>query len=74
MTRKIALHLICLAVLVSGNFSTLVYAEIIVGVKQGDWIEYRVTCTGDVPAEHDVNEAKIEIVGVDEKRSTSKSR
>ena len=68
MTRKIALHLICLAVLVGAHFSTAVYAEIIVCVKQGDWIEYRVTCTGNVPEEHDVNGAKIEIVGVDEKK------
>ena len=38
------------------------------GVKQGDWIEYKVTCTGNVPEEHDVNGAKIEIVGVDEEK------
>ncbi len=68
MTRKIALYLICLAILVGTYFSAVASAEIVVGVKEGDWIEYRVTCTGDVPAEHDVNGAKIEIVGVDEKK------
>ncbi len=68
MTRKIALYLICLATLVGTYFSAVASAEIVVGVKEGDWIEYRVTCTGDVPAEHDVNGAKIEIVGVDEKK------
>jgi len=47
--------------------STAVYAEIVVGVKDGDWIEYRVTGTGNIPAEHDVTEAKIEILGVDGK-------
>ena len=68
MTRKIALYLICLAVLVTAIFSAVASAEIVVGVKEGDWIEYEVTCTGNVPAEHDVNGAKIEIVGVDEKK------
>ena len=68
MTRKFALHLICLAVLVGTYFSAVAYAEIVVGLKEGDWIEYKVTCTGNVPAEHDVNGAKIEIVGVDEKK------
>ena len=69
MTRKIALYLlICLAVLVGTCFSAVASAEIVVGVKEGDWIEYRVTCTGAVHAEHDVNGAKIEIVGVDEKK------
>jgi len=68
MTRKILLYMICLAVLVTAIFSAVASAEIVVGVKEGDWIEYRVTCTGNVPAEHDVNGAKIEIVGVDEKK------
>jgi hypothetical protein len=65
MTRKIALYLVCLAVLVC---IAVVYAEISVGVKQGDWIEYTVTSTGNVPAEHDVTGAKIEILDVDEKK------
>ncbi len=59
---------VCLAVLVGTYFSAVASAEIVVGVKEGDWIEYKVTVTGDVPAEHDVNGAKIEIVGVDEKK------
>ncbi len=68
MTRKILLCTICLAVLVTAIFSAVASAEIVVGVKEGDWIEYKVTYMGDVPAEHDVNGAKIEIVGVDEKK------
>jgi hypothetical protein len=65
MTRKFALKLIVLAVLVCALLSTVVYAEIVVGVQEGDWIEYKVTCTGNVPAEHNVTGAKIEILGVD---------
>ena len=56
-----------MAVLVCALLSTVVYAEIAVGVKEGDWIEYSVTSTGNVPAEHDVTGAKIEITGLDEK-------
>jgi hypothetical protein len=55
-----------LAVLVCTLFSAAVYAEIVVGVKEGDWMEYKVTTTGAVPAEHDVIGAKIEILGVTE--------
>ena len=49
-------------------FSAVVSAEISVGVKQGDWIEYEVTSTGAVPEEHDVEEAKIEIIAVEGKQ------
>jgi hypothetical protein len=56
--------MICLTVLVGILFSAVVYAEISVGVKQGDWIEYRVTHTGTVPGEHDVTWAKIDVTDV----------
>ena len=68
MTRKIALYLICLAVLVGMLFSAAVSAEIAVGVEQGDWIEYKVTATGTVPEEHNVTWDKIEIIAVEEKK------
>ena len=73
MTRKIALHMICLAVLVSMLFSSVASAEIVVGVKQGGWIEYNVTFTGDVPEEHDVTCSKIEVMDVEGKNIKSKS-
>jgi len=68
MTRKFALYLICLAVLVGMLFSAVVSADVVVGVKQGDWIEYSVTVTGDVPEEHDVTWSKIEVISVEEKK------
>ena len=68
MTRKFALYMICLAVLVGMLFSAVASAEIVVGVKQGDWIEYKVTFTGDVLEEHDVTWAKIEVIGVEGKK------
>ena len=72
MTRKIALHTICLAVLVGMLFSAVASAEIVVGVKQGDWIEYSVAVTGDVPEEHDVTWCKIEVIAVEGKNISVK--
>jgi len=60
-------YLICLAVLVGMLFSAVVSADVVVGVKKGDWIEYSVTATGDVPEEHDVTWSKIEVIAVEEK-------
>ena len=60
--------MICLAVLVGMHFSAVASAEIVVGVKQGDWIEYKVTVTGDVPEQHNVTWSKIEIMAVEGKK------
>jgi hypothetical protein len=40
--------------------------DVLVGVKEGDLIEYQVTYTGDVPEEHDVTWAKIEVRKVED--------
>ena len=55
MTRKFALYMICFAVLVGVHFSAVASAEIVVGVKPGDWIEYNVDFTGDIIAQHECN-------------------
>ena len=65
MTRKFALCTICLTVLISVAFSAVASAEIAVGVKQGDWIEYNVTFTGDVPVQHDVTWCRFDVTAVD---------
>lgn len=67
MTRKIILYIVCLAVIVSMSFSAVASAEIVVGVKPGDWIEYNVKFAGDVPMEHDVTWCKIEVTAVEGK-------
>jgi len=41
-----------------------------VGVKEGDWIEYQVTFTGDSSQGHDVNWARIEITAIHENAVT----
>jgi hypothetical protein len=67
MTRKFALYMICFAVLVGMHFSSVASAEIVVGVKPGDWIEYNVTFTGDIIEQHDVTWARIEVIAVEGK-------
>lgn len=61
MDRKLGLILALLIVLIGAD---AVLAEILVGVKKGDWIEYHVTFTGTPPPDHDVTWARIEIVVV----------
>jgi len=67
MTRKFALYMICFAVLVGLHFSAIASAEIVVGVKPGDWIEYNVAFTGDIIEQHDVTWARIEVLAVEGK-------
>jgi hypothetical protein len=62
-----ALGMICFAVLVIANFSVVTSAEVLVGVSGGELIEYNVTCTGEVPKDHDVERAKIEVISVEGK-------
>jgi hypothetical protein len=63
MDRKLALTIALLIVLVA-SAPIVVSAEISVGVKQGDWIEYQVTFTGTPPEGHAVTWARMDIVTV----------
>jgi len=54
------------ALMASCIFSN-VFAQIIVGVKEGDLIQYDVEVTGDVPEQHDVANASIEVINVRDK-------
>ncbi len=47
------------------SVSAIALANVSVGVKQGDWVEYNVTFTGSPPIEHDAVWAKMEIINVD---------
>jgi hypothetical protein len=61
MDRKLFLIIASFIVLVGMG---TVLAEISVGVKKGDWIEYQVTFTGTPPGRHDVTWARMEIMNV----------
>jgi hypothetical protein len=55
---------ILMTVLIMSCLFATVYADVIVGVKKGDMITYHVKNTGNVPPEHDVTNATIEVVNV----------
>jgi hypothetical protein len=57
-----------LLLLLAAVFSTVVLADAVVGVKQGDWVEYNVSFTGTPPPEHDVVWARMEVTGVEGQR------
>jgi len=61
MYKKIVTMLVLLVI-----FSTVVIAsaEVMVGVKKGDWIEYNVTYTGSPPEGHEANWARLEVLDV----------
>ncbi|HTY74914.1 MAG TPA: hypothetical protein VMD05_05035 [Candidatus Nanoarchaeia archaeon] len=59
--RKFALAALFLFILIAFPASTT-YA-ISVGVKKGDWIEYKVAVTGDMP-DHDAQWARTDVVDV----------
>jgi len=67
MNGKHVLIVVLLLVLV-GVVPFTVLAEISVGVKQGDWIEYDVTYTGTPPSGHAVTWAIMEIESVEGKK------
>jgi hypothetical protein len=69
MRRQIATA-IAVIIILCAAVSQGAYAAVTVGVKEGDWIEYQVTFTGDSSQGHDVNWARIAITAVHEKAVT----
>jgi hypothetical protein len=69
MDRKLTLAIALLIVLVV-SAPVSISAEVAVGVKQGDWIEYQVTFTGTPPEGHAVTWARMDIVSVQGKNIT----
>lgn len=61
MKRNLSL---CTALLMSFLVINAVTAEISVGVKKGDWMEYRAVFTGTPPAGHEVTWARTEVIDV----------
>ena len=63
MHRKILFVAIALTLVLS--LISAVFADPIVGVKKGDWIEYSVTYTGNPSQDHSLNWARIDVTGVE---------
>jgi hypothetical protein len=62
MFRKLVIALI-VAVLFLG-LTSAVYADLSVGVKKGDWIEYAISTTGSPSAGHDITSSRMEVTDV----------
>jgi hypothetical protein len=60
-TKFVAATLILVIIV---GFSAFVVADLSVGVKEGDWIEYSVTSTGAPIDGHDVTWARMQVTGV----------
>ena len=60
--RKIAI--VTIAVVLSFGSVSSVFADLSVGVKNGDWIEYSVTYTGSPSQGHDISWARMDITNV----------
>ncbi len=67
MNGKTTLKVVLLIVLLCMGPVT-VLSEISVGVKQGDWVEYEASYTGNPPEGHAAVWARMEIAGVEGKR------
>lgn len=64
--KKILVHFIFLIVFLNFSFSlSYSFENLIVGVEKGNWIEYSVVCNGDIPLDHNVTWAKIEVTDVE---------
>jgi hypothetical protein len=62
MFRKLVVALIVAALFLS--LTSAVYADLSVGVKKGDWIEYAITTTGSPTAGHDITSSRMEVTDV----------
>jgi hypothetical protein len=59
--HKLALLTVALTVLIIMAFFWVAFADVSVGVKKGDWIEYQVTITGNPPQDHNITWARMDV-------------
>jgi hypothetical protein len=64
MQSKLRVTLVIVLLILVLALGSTSFAQLPVGVKKGDWIEYNVTYTGSPLAGHDVNWARMEILNV----------
>jgi hypothetical protein len=62
--HRLTLLSITLTLLVLTVPITVALADVSVGVKKGDWIEYQVTVTGNPPADHNIKLASMNVTNV----------
>jgi hypothetical protein len=66
MSRKL-LPLVCLSAFSIMLFFVGLSSEFSVGMKEGDWIEYKITLKGAVPKEHNVEWARFDVLAIEGK-------
>ena len=62
--HKSAVFAIVLTLFIVTSSLSVAFADVSVGVKKGDWIEYQVTVTGTPPPIYNTTWARIDITGV----------
>jgi hypothetical protein len=62
--HKSAVLAIALTVLIATASLAVAFADVSVGVKKGDWIEYKVKVTGNPPPMYNITWARIDVTGV----------
>ena len=62
--HRLTLLAIALTLLVVTVPIVVAFADVSVGVKKGDWIEYQVTVTGNPPEDHNLTWARMEVTDV----------
>ena len=63
--HKLVLAATVLAFLFVTVSFTIVLADVSVGVKQGDWIQYNVHVTGNPPGDHNIQSASMNVTNVE---------
>ena len=61
MSKNILLAIILIIFIVLIRADTL-FAQVSVGVKEGDWIEYQVTISGTAPQDHNITWGRMEVI------------
>jgi hypothetical protein len=63
--HKSAILAIALTMLiVTASLFAVAFADVSVGVKKGDWIEYQVSVTGNPPQDHNITWARMDVTDV----------
>lgn len=64
MQRPFMFAILITVITVTAFFTAGAFADVSVGVKKGDWIEYQVTITGNPPQDHNITWARMDITDV----------
>jgi hypothetical protein len=62
--QKLTLPIIALTLLLVTMPNAIASAEVSVGVKPGDWIQYKVNVTGNPPPDHNIKYASMNVTNV----------